>query len=169
MTAPPTPLLSPDALVAAPPPGLVLDTNAVLALWMFRDPALRGLRDWIEAANCRLFSREDALEELRRVLAYRQFAQGEAAQASLLAAYCARVTLATETRDVTDAMARPLPRCSDADDQKFLEIAWASQAKHLLTRDKALLRLRRHVAIRPYFAVETPERFQQTVTAAAGA
>ena len=47
-------------------PRLVLDTNTVLALWMFRDPKLEALRGWIESGRCRLFSREDALEELRR-------------------------------------------------------------------------------------------------------
>ena len=31
-------------------PRLVLDTNTVLALWMFHDPALDELREWIEAA-----------------------------------------------------------------------------------------------------------------------
>ncbi|MDA0234164.1 MAG: PIN domain-containing protein, partial [Proteobacteria bacterium] len=55
------------------PPTLVLDTNTVLALWMFRDPALEALRAWIDAGSCRLVSRADALEELRRVLAYAQF------------------------------------------------------------------------------------------------
>ena len=36
-----------------------------------------------------------------------------------------------------------LPRCSDVDDQKFLELAWHAQARWLVTKDKALLVLAR--------------------------
>ena len=143
-------------------PRLVLDTNTVLALWMFRDPALSVLREWIEAGHCRLHSREDALEELRRVLAYRQFGLNEAEQAQLLSAYRKRLAAASDAlpHSITPAT---LPRCRDADDQKFLEIAQSSAASHLLTRDKALLRLRRHAAIRARCRIERPEEFQGSV------
>lgn len=36
-----------------------------------------------------------------------------------------------------------LPRCSDPDDQKFLELAVAQRADALLSKDKAVLKLRR--------------------------
>lgn len=36
----------------------------------------------------------------------------------------------------------PLPRCTDRDDQKFLELAARAGADWLVSRDKALLRLR---------------------------
>lgn len=143
-------------------PRLVLDTNTVLALWMFRDPALAALREWIEAGGCRLYSRADALEELRRVLAYRQFGLNEAEQAQLLSAYRKRLAAASDAlpHSITPAA---LPRCRDPDDQKFLEIAQSSAASHLLTRDKALLRLRRHAAIRARCRIERPEEFQGSV------
>ena len=143
-------------------PALVLDTNTVLALWMFRDPALNALREWIEAGNCWLHSREDALEELRRVLAYRQFGLDEAAQAQLLTAYRKRLAAVAEVPPPSITPAT-LPRCRDPDDQKFLEIAQSSAASHLLTRDKALLRLRRHAAIRARCRIERPEEFQVSV------
>lgn len=150
-----------DAETGDPRPALVLDTNTVLALWMFRDPALEKLRDWIEAGNCRLCSREDALEELRRVLAYRQFGLDRAAQEAIQARY----------RSLLMPWARPqepnipqesscLPRCRDTDDQKFLEIAFLAGATHLLTRDKALLKLARHRTLRDRFAILTPDRFR---------
>ena len=143
-------------------PRLVLDTNTVLALWMFHDPALSALSEWVEAGNCRLYSREDALEELRRVLAYRQFGLDEAAQAQLLIAYRRRLAAVTDVPPPSITPAT-LPRCRDADDQKFLEIAQSSAASHLLTRDKALLRLRRHPAIRARCRIERPEEFQGPV------
>ena len=140
-------------------PALVLDTNTVLALWMFRDPALEKLRDWIEAGHCRLYSREDALGELRRVLGYRQFGLDEAAQQAIHCHYSSLLTpWAGPRKPSTTDESACLPRCSDKDDQKFLEIAFEAPANHLLTRDKALLRLARHRGLINRFTILAPER-----------
>jgi putative PIN family toxin of toxin-antitoxin system len=136
-------------------PVAVLDTNTVMALWLFEDPGLVALRADIEAGALRLACREDALDELRHVLAYRQFGIEPAHQAALLAAYRARVNCIAPP--AADAPA--LPPCRDADDQKFLEIARDAGAGLLLTRDKALLRLARHRLVRERFAILTPERY----------
>ena len=141
-------------------PRLVLDTNTVLALCMFRDPRLEALRAWIEAGNCLLLSREDALEELRCALAYRQFGLDEAAQVALHARYRTRLAPWSPPPDAeTERRISALPRCRDEDDQKFLEIASLSDASAVITRDKALLRLARHPRIRERFRVVTPENF----------
>lgn len=151
------------------PVRLVLDTNTVLAIWMFRDPALQSLEHLIAGGTVTLHSREDALEELRRVLAYSQFGVAIEAQAQLLAAYRARVMLLPAAAPGTREAAPPqpasidlpplLPQCRDRDDQKFLEIAAQAMATHLVTRDKALLKLARHRLVRERFAILTPERF----------
>lgn len=132
---------------------LVLDTNTVMALWHFRDPGLAPLADAIAAGRVSLCSRADALEELRRVLAYRQFGIAAECQAELLDAYRARLVQV----DLAPA-ALKLPTCRDRDDQKFLEIA-AGSATHLLTRDKVLLKLARHRLLRERFLILTPERY----------
>lgn len=151
------------------PVRLVLDTNTVLAIWMFRDPALQSLERLIAGGTITLHSREDALEELRRVLAYSQFGVAIEAQAQLLAAYRARVMVLPAATPGTREAAPPqptsidlpplLPQCRDRDDQKFLEIAAQAMATHLVTRDKALLKLARHRLVRERFAILTPERF----------
>ncbi|ENO88247.1 putative toxin-antitoxin system toxin component, PIN family [Thauera linaloolentis] len=138
------------------PARLVLDTNTILALWMFRDPRLSSLREWIEGGACTLASREDALDELRHVLAYPQFKLDEAGRQALLDGYRARLDILPGAS--ADTM-RPLPACRDADDQKFLEIALDADASHLLTRDKLLLRAGRHRLLRGRYQVLTPERF----------
>lgn len=145
-------------------PIIVLDTNTVLALWMFRDPGLEPLRQWIEAKACRPVSRADALEELRRVLAYAQFKLDADEQTNLRARYLARLALLPE-----DAPRGELPICRDPDDQKFLEIAAASGAARLITRDKALLRLARHRLVRERFAILTPEQLQHELARATAA
>lgn len=146
---------------------VVLDTNTVLALWLFEDPALTRLRDAIEDHLLTLITRADALEELRHVLAYRQFGVDTERQAAILAGYTARVTLLADREAPArgDAPARELPAlplCRDRDDQKFLEIARSGEASHLVSRDKALLKLNRHRLLRSLFAVVTPENFAQT-------
>ena len=141
-------------------PPIVLDTNTIMALWFFEDPALVTLRDWIHAGHARLLTREDALEEYRRVLAYRQFACPPERQGTLWTDYAARAEcLPTAAED-----AEPLPRCRDADDQKFLEIARDGRAQWLLTRDKALLRSGKHRLMREWCSVLTPEAWQRQHT-----
>lgn len=134
----------------------VLDTNTIMALWFFNDPALTPLRDWIAAGHARLLSRDDALEELRRVLAYRQFACPPDRQAEILDRYRAQTICIPATGTPAE-----LPRCRDADDQKFLEIAHDGEARWLLTRDKALLRSGRHRLMRERCSVITPEAWQK--------
>lgn len=134
---------------------LLLDTNTVMALWFFEDPALAALRAQVESPATVLLGRDDALEELRRVLAYAQFACPPERQQHLWQAY--RDRLEWVASDTTDA---ELPRCRDADDQKFLEIAHAGDVDALLTRDKALLRCGRHRLVRDRFRILTPERWQ---------
>ena len=135
---------------------VVLDTNTVMALWFFEDPALAPLRAWVAGGRAALLSRDDALEELRRVLAYQQFGCPPARQQALLDDYRGRLT-----RVRADPSLGELPRCRDQDDQKFLEIARDGAARWLLTRDKALLRLNRHRLLRDRFSVLTPERWQR--------
>ncbi len=141
------------------PPRLVLDTNTVLALWLFRDPGLNTLRAAIERGECLLHGRDDALEELRCVLAYPRFAVSAGDQQALHDAYRQLLAPAPQAAAAAFAAAAPLPACRDPDDQKFLEIARDSGASHLLTRDKALLRLARHRLVRECVRIQSPEAF----------
>lgn len=141
---------------------LALDTNTVMALWFFEDPALAGLHHFVEQGRPTLVTRADALEELRRVLAYRQFAISPERQSSILSRYMTRCVHV----DVPDETAYPLPLCRDPDDQKFLEIARDGNVTHLVTRDKALLRLNRHRLIRPLYAIVKPETLMQQAVCA---
>lgn len=141
---------------------LALDTNTVMALWFFDDPALTGLRHFIERDRPILVTRADAMEELRRVLAYRQFAITPEQQSSILTRYSQRCSHV----EAPGATACPLPACRDPDDQKFLEIARDGDVTHLVTRDKALLRLNRHRLIRPLYAIVKPETLMQQAVCA---
>ncbi|WP_040395662.1 putative toxin-antitoxin system toxin component, PIN family [Aromatoleum toluclasticum] len=151
---PPSPAPAPSAL------RLVLDTNTVMALWAFEDPKLAHLRALIDGGAPRLLVNDLTLEELRRVLAYRQFGIPAERQAAILAAYAARATVLPARED---ANAPALPACRDADDQKFLELARDGGATHLVSRDKLLLKLNRHRLVKPLFAILSPEALQDTL------
>jgi predicted nucleic acid-binding protein len=95
--------------------------------------------------------------ELREVLARPGlFAVPEQKQADLLRQWAAQALLVPEVAPVAF-------RCRDPLDQKFVELAVTAGARWLVSRDKALLKLRRKAA-RLGCAVVTPEGF----TAAAG-
>ena len=54
----------------------------------------------------------------------------------------------------------PAPRCTDTDDQKFIDLAWAWPASVLFSRDRAVLKLAR-AAQRRSLQITTPERWAQ--------
>ena len=70
------------------------------------------------------------------MLAYPEFALAPAARDALYMEYDQLA------RRVESGIVPPLPRCRDADDQKFLELAARTGADLLVSKDKALLRLR---------------------------
>lgn len=132
---------------------VVLDTNTVMALWWWQDPKLAPLARALDAGVFLPACRADTLDELAHVLAYRQFGIPPERQAELLAAYGARCLPCPAPADELTS----LPRCRDADDQKFLEVARDAGAALLVSRDKALLRLDRHSLVRGRFRIRTPE------------
>jgi putative PIN family toxin of toxin-antitoxin system len=131
---------------------VVIDTNVLLALSIFTDPLVAPLRAAL-AQGALLPVRSAATDaEWREVLARPAlFAVPPERQAALIADWEAAALLVEVTATV------PF-RCRDPLDQKFLELAVAARARWLVTRDKALLKLRRKAA-RIGLAIVTPEAF----------
>lgn len=131
---------------------LVLDTNVVLDLLYWNDPAAIPLQLGLDCGAARLLCDAACLEELRRVLRLTRFGLDEPAQARLWQRY--RDTC--EPVATPPAPSHPLPRCKDPDDQKFLELAFAGVADLLITKDKALLALARRRKALGRLAIVTP-------------
>ncbi|MCX7140109.1 MAG: putative toxin-antitoxin system toxin component, PIN family [Proteobacteria bacterium] len=142
-------------------PLLVLDTNVVLDWVAFDDTRVQPIAAAIERKTLPLVSNEDCVQELRRALGYPQVKLDAPMQASALARYLA---LARMFELPAGAASAQLPQCEDPDDQKFLDLAWHAGASHLLTRDKALLKLARSLAHR--FAILRPDEFLERMAAA---
>lgn len=134
---------------------LVLDTNVILDLVLFDEPSTRALRDAIESGGMTVYTCDECLDELRRVLDYPKFKPQAAPEAAYAryAAWAERVALPV-------APAATLPRCSDPDDQKFLALALAVRADRLVTKDKALLELSSRTRKYCGFAVCTPAQLE---------
>ena len=130
-------------------PLLVLDTNVVFDLLLFDDGVARPLWHALEAGRVRCAATDATFEEWRRVLGYPEFELDATQQAALVARYRELSTLSAMAEAVSD-----MPRCSDPDDQKFIELAAAACAEALVSKDRAVLKLRRRCA--PWFRVMTP-------------
>lgn len=126
----------------APPRAVVLDTNVVLDLLLFADPSTEALRLALEAGRCNWLSTGAMREELVRVLAYPALAAPMAARGLFAAGMLSRYDRMSMLLPAAPAAA---VRCSDRDDQGFIDLAVAHRAT-LLSKDKAVLRLRRRLA-----------------------
>ncbi len=132
---------------------VVLDTNVVLDLLRFCDPRTAVLGRALRAGRVCAFTDSRCTAELERVLAYPKLSLDLAAQSRLMLEYRNTVSDAGSNEAADFAQ---LPLCDDPDDQKFLELAWRTNAA-LLTRDKALLCLRRRFAKLGGGRICTPE------------
>lgn len=120
---------------------VVLDTNILLDLFIFSDPATAALRAALDASELCFLSTAFMREELKRVLDYPQLQPRMAfygtTAAQVLASFDAHATLC-------EVAPKAVFACKDADDQKFIDLAAAHRAQ-LLSKDKAVLRMARRL------------------------
>ena len=137
-------------------PRIVLDTNVCLDLFVFRDPLCSHLLTAMSSGVVQAVTREDCRDEWLRVLHYSQLPIDDQLRPTVSAAFDALIQLLPpEMSTVADDAC--LPRCADPDDQKFLELALASQAGWLLSKDKELLKLDRRTSNTGLFSIRLPQ------------
>ena len=117
---------------------LVIDTNVVLDWLVFANPVGPPLQEALTSGRYRWLCTRPMRDELARVIARPALARWAIDAEAVLSAYDAHGV---------DVGTPPLPgngerlRCSDPDDQPFVDLAIAERAQALLTRDRAVLRL----------------------------
>jgi predicted nucleic acid-binding protein len=141
------------SLSAEAPPRIILDTNVVLDWLVFRNPVVQPLVLEIENGRLQWIACAAMRSELARTLRYDTLARWAPDHQRALAVFDAQAQL------WPDPATLPLLRCSDPDDQVFLDLAVGTGARWLLTHDRALLRLRRR-ALRFGVAIFQPRLWQ---------
>jgi len=115
---------------------LVLDTNVVLDLFHWANADAVPIMAALAGGQVECLADTGTLDELQRVLTYPQLKLTPEMAVDRYSRYTGLVQV------VPEGELPPLPRCKDRDDQKFLELAARCGANFLVTKDKALLRLR---------------------------
>ena len=132
-----------DGYTGPLPRPVVLDTNVVLDMLIFDDPQIPPIRELIAQGQLRWIADDAQRVELARVLHYSQIAPrvqhyGKTPE-GVMAAFDAAVEYVATAPKIRFT-------CTDADDQHFLDLASQHQAM-LVSKDKAVLRQRKHVAL----------------------
>ena len=121
---------------------VVLDTNIVLDLWLYNDPATPALLAALTANDVQWVATQVMRDELERVLAYPHIVQ-RMLKSNITAEH---ILAQFDAHAVLQPVAAKAPyTCKDADDQKFVDLAAATQAQ-LISKDKAVLTLRNRMA-----------------------
>ncbi len=144
--------------MSQPPDRMVLDTNVVLDWLVFREPGVSAVARQIESGAVIWMVSPSMRTELSHMLGHAR-----------LQRWSPDADAALRTFDglglpVDEPAARehgPL-RCSDPDDQVFVDVARQHGARWLLTRDRALLKLARRAA-RQRLSITTPENWTQAI------
>jgi len=114
---------------------VVIDTNIILDVFVFNDLAAKPVRTALEAGELDWIATQAMRDELARVLGYPQIVPRlkfyQLSADDVLASFDRHARL-------IDAAAKTCLTCSDPDDQKFIDLAVASQAL-LLSKDRHVL------------------------------
>ena len=119
----------------------VIDTNIVLDLWLFEDPATKPLRAALQSGTIFHLATPDMRDELVRVLTYphiiKRMAKSKLQAQDILNRFDEHHLLAEP------AVKAPCT-CKDPDDQKFIDLAVA-HAVPLLSKDAAILCMKKRL------------------------
>ena len=120
------------------PLDLVIDTNVVLDWLAFRHPVGAPLEAALTSGQCRWLCTRAMRDELARVIVRESLARWAIDADAVLAVFD---RLGVDVGAPPPLGAAESLRCSDPDDQQFIDLAIARRAHALLTRDRALLHL----------------------------
>jgi predicted nucleic acid-binding protein len=130
----------------------VLDTNVVLDWLLFGNPQCVTLQQALTSSALRWVATAEMRDELTQVLGRGHLDRWQpdlALLGSQWEKYCIEVPAPPPASHATRL------RCTDADDQKFIDLALACGARWLLSRDRAVLKLARKAQARR-LTIQTP-------------
>ena len=120
---------------------IVLDTNIVLDTFVFNDPAAEPIRHALANYKLDWLATQPMRDELARVLAYPKIA------ARLMVYHLTVMDVLTKFDQharLVDVAPKASVTCSDADDQKFIDLAVTHRAT-LLSKDHAVISMKKRL------------------------
>ncbi len=119
----------------------MIDTNIVLDLFVFKDPATQPLKLALASHKIQWLTTQAMRDELERVLSYpkimARLAVSELDAKNVLQRFDAEARL-------VEVAPKASVTCRDADDQKFIDLAVQHQAM-LLSKDRAVLCMKKRL------------------------
>jgi putative PIN family toxin of toxin-antitoxin system len=122
-------------------PAIVIDTNTVLDWLLFDEPGVAPLTAAVQSGSVCWIACEEMRAECEHILSRKALARWRPQPERVTQAWARHAWILP-----TPQTAPTWPRCTDPDDQIFIDLAIAAGARWLITRDRALLRLRRRAA-----------------------
>jgi putative PIN family toxin of toxin-antitoxin system len=128
---------------------LVLDTNVILDLLVFKDPSAEPIRLALVAQQVDAVRTAASLLELMDVIGRPAFKLSSEEQEAIIQAWV------SSTRLLENAAIEEAPfTCRDPDDQVFIDMAYSVRPALLFSKDKRVLELRRR-ALREQIEIST--------------
>ena len=119
----------------------VIDTNIVLDLWLFEDPATVPLRAALQSGRISHLATRSMRDELERVLTYphivKRMAKSNIQAQDILNRF-------DQHHELAEPAVKAPCTCKDPDDQKFIDLAVA-HAVPLLSKDAAILCMKKRL------------------------
>ena len=122
---------------------IVLDTNIVLDTFLFDDPAAEPVRQALAKQELDWLATQPMRDELARVLAYPKIAVRLAFYKLTLKDLLAKFD---QHARLVDIAPKASMTCSDADDQKFIDLAVQHRAL-LLSKDRHIISMKKRLLV----------------------
>jgi predicted nucleic acid-binding protein len=137
-TAPMHPDHPAEASSRPPPPALVLDTNVLLDWLVFHDPSTAALEHAIHSGERQWIATQAMRDEMEQVLTREHLLSRQTDPGLAMSTWDRWARMVEPPATATPSTMR----CTDPDDQKFIDLALHLGAD-LLSRDRAVLQLAR--------------------------
>ncbi len=132
-------------------PHLVLDTNVILDLLVFKDPSTEPIRLLLDAQQVDAVRTPASMAELIDVIGRPAFKLSQEEQETIREAW------ESSSRLLEDAAIEPAPfTCRDPDDQVFINMAYSIRPAFLLSKDLRVLELQ---AIAKRYGIEISKQY----------
>ena len=138
---------------------VILDTNILLDLIVFKDISVEKLHVLFEKNKIYFLFSIETVNEFKRVINYKKFKFSETQKNKFIE----ELNYLIGNTDVFDLNISELPVIiRDPDDHKFIELAYQTKTKYLLTKDNDLLKIKKKLIDYGIMALK-PEKFYKKI------